>query len=159
MKSVRYRGIVDVGYRYDARDGLFKLLDVNPRLGCTFRLFTGESGMDVARALYLDMTGQPVPPTQTEGGRKWLTEDLDLFSAWRNFRNHELSFFQWVRSFSGVQETAFIAMDDLFPALGMIAKDFRDAWRRVFRARRTKTFGHRPRLGMHRGAQGEPVKT
>ena len=31
------------------------------RLGQTFRLFVGENGLDVLRALYLDLTGQPVP--------------------------------------------------------------------------------------------------
>ena len=39
MKEIGYRGVLDIGYRYDARDGLYKLLDVNPRLGATFRLF------------------------------------------------------------------------------------------------------------------------
>src|SRR6185312_16906252 len=62
MKAVGYQGILDIGYRYDARDGKYKVLDVNPRIGSTFRLFVGQSGMDVARALYLDLTGQtPVP--------------------------------------------------------------------------------------------------
>ena len=38
-KEIGYRGVLDIGYRYDARDGRYKLLDVNPRLGATFRLF------------------------------------------------------------------------------------------------------------------------
>jgi hypothetical protein len=29
-KEVRYQGIIDVGFRFDERDGRFKLLDVNP---------------------------------------------------------------------------------------------------------------------------------
>ena len=37
---------------------------MNPRIGCTFRLFAATNGMDVARALYLDLTGQPVPAAQ-----------------------------------------------------------------------------------------------
>src|SRR6266576_3219412 len=51
MKKLGYKGILDVGYRYDARDGQYKLLDVNPRIGSTFRLFVAENGMDVARAM------------------------------------------------------------------------------------------------------------
>jgi len=61
MRDLGYRGILDCGYRYDARDGQYKLLDVNPRLGGASRLFVGEGGMDVSRALYLDLTGQPIP--------------------------------------------------------------------------------------------------
>jgi D-aspartate ligase len=29
-KEVRYQGIIDVGFRFDERDGRFKLLNVNP---------------------------------------------------------------------------------------------------------------------------------
>src|SRR5437879_295673 len=48
MKRVGYCGILDIGYRYDARDGVYKLLDPNPRIGGTFRLFVAQTGMDVA---------------------------------------------------------------------------------------------------------------
>jgi len=61
MKAVGYRGIVDADYRLDDRDGQYKLLDVNPRIGASFRLFVAADGTDVLRALYLDLTGRPVP--------------------------------------------------------------------------------------------------
>src|SRR5262249_21875357 len=80
MKAVGYRGILDIGYRYDARDGRYKVLDVNPRLGATFRLFVGDDGTDVVRALYRDLTGQPIPSSRACEGRKWVVEDLDLAS-------------------------------------------------------------------------------
>ena len=68
MQAIGYHGILDIGYRYDLRDRQYKVLDVNPRIGCTFRLFTATNGMDVARALYLHLTGQPVPPARSRGG-------------------------------------------------------------------------------------------
>jgi len=61
-----------VGYRFDARDGKYKLLDVNPRIGSTFRLFAAQNGLDVARALYLDVTAQPVPCAQVSEGASGL---------------------------------------------------------------------------------------
>src|SRR3990172_3381338 len=54
MTAIGYRGALDIGYRYDARDGRYKLLDANPRVGMTFRLFVDTEGLDVVRALYLD---------------------------------------------------------------------------------------------------------
>jgi D-aspartate ligase len=114
MKAIGYRGILDIGYRRDERDGNYKVLDVNPRIGCTFRLFAA-SGVDVARALYLDLTGQAVPPAQTAEGRKWAVEDFDFFSALRSWRDGTLSFKEWARSFAGVQETAGFAWDDPLP--------------------------------------------
>lgn len=116
MKAVSYQGILDIGYRYDARDGKYKLLDVNPRLGATARLFVGTNGMDVAIAWYLDLTGQPVPPTEFREGRKWLAEEKDLVSSLRYYRDGNLSFWQWVRSFRGVEEVAYLSLDDPVPA-------------------------------------------
>src|SRR5690348_13823661 len=59
MKALGYKGILDIGYRYDERDGQYKVLDVNPRIGATFRLFVDQNDMDVARAFCLDFSGQP----------------------------------------------------------------------------------------------------
>jgi predicted ATP-grasp superfamily ATP-dependent carboligase len=122
MKALGYRGILDIGYRYDARDGQYKLLDVNPRIGCTFRLFVAENGMDTARALYLDLTVQPVPPSTSREGRKWLVEMPDLKSSIEYHRLGKLTLRQWVDSFSGVQETAQFAWDDPWPFVDMCAQ-------------------------------------
>lgn len=117
MKAVGYTGILDIGYRYDARDDQFKLLDVNPRVGATFRLFVGTNGLDVVRALYLDVTHQPVPPSLPREGRKWLVENNDLIS-FRHYRmDGKLTFWEWIRSFRGVEETAWFAWDDWAPFL------------------------------------------
>jgi len=115
MKAIGYKGILDIGYRYDARDGLYKVLDINPRIGSTFRLFVADNGMDVARALYLDLTGQPVVPGTAREGRKWVVEDQDLASCFRYHRDGNLTFKQWIDSFHGVEEAAFYDSDDLYP--------------------------------------------
>jgi predicted ATP-grasp superfamily ATP-dependent carboligase len=132
MKALGYRGILDIGYRYDARDGQYKLLDVNPRIGCTFRLFVGENGMDTARALYLDLTGQPVPPSTSREGRKWLVEMPDLKSSIEYYRLGKLTLRQWATSFSGVQETAQFAWDDPWPFVDMCAQSGLNHLRRLF---------------------------
>jgi len=115
FKKIGYRGIVDMGYRYDARDGSYKLLDVNPRLGAAFRLFLGTNGIDVARALYLDLTGQPVPATTPREGRKWLVENYDVASCAKYRRDGRLSARAWLRSFEQVEEAAWLAVDDPAP--------------------------------------------
>jgi predicted ATP-grasp superfamily ATP-dependent carboligase len=106
---------LDVGYRFDARDGQYKLLDVNPRIGSTFRLFSAKNGLDVARALYLDLTGQSVPSARVSEGRKWIVETNDLASSWSQFRERQLTLGSWVRSLRGVQEGVWLASDDLAP--------------------------------------------
>ena len=121
MKAIGYRGILDIGFRYDARDGRYKLLDPNPRIGQTFRLFVSREGWDVAHLLYLDLTGQPLPVATPVEGRKWMVEDWDLESALDYWREGELSFPEWLASYQGVAESAWFARDDLAP-LGQVVK-------------------------------------
>lgn len=125
LHSVGYRGIVDVGCRYDSRDGQYKLLDVNPRIGCTFRLFVDPSGMDVVRACYLDLTGQPVQAEPAVEGRKWLVENQDLLELPAHLRDRKLNIFQWLRSLVGVRETAWFSWTDLSPFWAMCMAVFR----------------------------------
>jgi predicted ATP-grasp superfamily ATP-dependent carboligase len=138
MKAIGYRGILDIGYRFDIRDGQYKVLDVNPRIGCTFRLFTALNGMDVARALYLDMTGRPVPSGQAAEGRKWIVEDFDLFSALRSRLDGALTVKDWAKSLRGVQEAACFALDDPLPFLLMGLADCRELSRWIRRQMNTR---------------------
>jgi D-aspartate ligase len=125
MKKIGYNGILDIGYRYDSRDGKYKVLDVNPRIGSTFRLFVGDNGLDVARAQYLDLTGQIVPSSELVEGRKWFVEDRDLVSSFRYHYEKSLTFRQWISSFRGVQESAWFAKDDPSPFLMMFTNSSR----------------------------------
>jgi D-aspartate ligase len=138
LKTIGYHGIVDLGYRYDTRDGDYKLLDVNPRIGATFRLFTATNGMDVARALYLDLTGQPVPTSVAPDGRKWIVEHHDLLASRQYHRDGQLSLKDWVRSLRGVRETAWFAWDDPAPFAAMC---WRSTLIAVQRARERKAAG------------------
>ncbi|HEX5824562.1 MAG TPA: hypothetical protein VFY18_08905 [Candidatus Limnocylindrales bacterium] len=121
MRELGYRGILDIGYRFDRRDGQYKVLDVNPRIGATFRLFVARNGMDVVRALYLDLTGQPVPAAEPDEGRKWMVEK-DFASSLRYRRDGRLTIRQWARSLRGVQELGYLARDDPKPFLQLIRR-------------------------------------
>ena len=119
MRAVGYRGILDIGFRFDARDGQYKLLDVNPRIGGTFRLFVGPDGTDVLRAMYLDLTGQRVPATSLCEGRRWIVEPLDLLSSLTYLRRGDITLRGWVRSLRRVREAAWFALDDPAPFLAL----------------------------------------
>jgi predicted ATP-grasp superfamily ATP-dependent carboligase len=133
LSALGYRGIVDLGYRYDERDGRYKLLDVNPRIGATFRLFVDRNGLDVARALYLDLTGQPVEPVEPVEGRKWLVENYDVASSVRYALDRRLSPRRWATSFRGVEEAAWFARDDFAPFARMLGKSAAVAGRKLAR--------------------------
>jgi D-aspartate ligase len=119
MRGVGYRGCVGIGWRYDDRDGRYKLLDVNARVSGVFRLFEGTNQMDVVRACYLDLTGQEVPVTALRPRRKWMLED-DFRVAATSVRSGQLTRAEWVRSIRGVREWHWLAVDDPLPFLARL---------------------------------------
>jgi D-aspartate ligase len=130
LKELKYRGLVDLDLRRDDRDGGYRLLDFNPRLAAQFRVFEDAAGLDVVRAAYLDLTGQPVPPEQPSGERRLVVENYDLLAALSYRRRGELGLRTWARSLRHVDETAWFARDDLAP-FGLMC--LRVAWRAVRR--------------------------
>ena len=76
MKELGYRGILDIGYRYDARDGRYKVLDVNPRIGATFRLFVGaERPRRRPRAVPRPHRPAGASRRADRWGRQWIVEE------------------------------------------------------------------------------------
>ena len=80
-RAIGYRGVADLDWRLDPRDGAFKLVDFNPRTGAQFQLFRTTSGIDVVRALYLDLIGRRVPEGRQIDGRELIVEHLDAASG------------------------------------------------------------------------------
>ena len=125
LSGLGYSGLVDIGYRYDRRDDTYKVLDINPRLGGAFRLFVDRNGLDVARAMYLDLTGRPVPAVLPWEGRRWIKEDADLIALKYYRRLDGLKIRSWLRSVWRADEGATFSLRDPMPfllALGLLAQ-------------------------------------
>lgn len=106
-----YRGIMSLDYRYDRRDGRYKLLDFNPRVGAIFRLFETDSGVDVVRAMHLDLTDRRVPAGAPTPGRAVAVEGYDLRAG------SPATLLRRLASWRTVDETAWLAADDVLPAV------------------------------------------
>jgi D-aspartate ligase len=139
LKDLRYSGVVSLDYRFDRRDGRFKLLDFNPRVGAIFRLFQTTSGIDVVRALHLDLTGRSVPPDPPVDGRTAVVEGYLLRECWSRLREGRGGPCGTLSSLVGAQERAWVARDDPVPA---IVASMRVASRRV-----VAVTGRAPRSG------------
>ncbi|HEY1570965.1 MAG TPA: carboxylate--amine ligase [Pseudonocardiaceae bacterium] len=126
LTAIGYRGIVDVDVRLDHRDGGYRVLDLNPRLGAQFRLFRDTEGMDVVLAQYLDLTGQKVTTGEQVAGRGFVVENYDPVAAYRYWRGGQLGLTAWLDSLRGKPETAWFAKDDPVPFALMC---LRTAWR------------------------------
>jgi D-aspartate ligase len=69
LKGLGCHGPAQVEFKRDPRDGIFKLIEVNPRLWQWHGL-TGACGVDVALAAYRDLVGEAVPATVMRPIRK-----------------------------------------------------------------------------------------
>jgi D-aspartate ligase len=138
-KQIGYSGVVDLDWRLDRRDGRYKLLDFNPRVGAQFRLFENEREIDVVRAQYLDLTGQEVPVGEQVEGRRFVLEHVDPLARW-SYRQRDCSPSPRPPRDAGT-EYAWFAGDDLKPYLAMLAYAARGGTRRVFHASRHRIAG------------------
>lgn len=143
-RQVSYCGVADLDWRADGATGTYKLLDFNPRLGAQAQLFRNVCGVDVARALHLDLTGRPVPRGAQVYDRGLRVEHLDapaLMSAWVSGSGGRRSSVQIPR---GRTALAWWAPADPMPALAAAALSARPAAAmatRALRARRRRRAG------------------
>jgi predicted ATP-grasp superfamily ATP-dependent carboligase len=114
-RQLGYQGIADLDWRFDRRDGRYKLLDFNPRVGAQFYLFRTEAGIDVVRALHLDLTGRHVPSSRQIEGRGLVVENLYAVAMFSRRRSAE----QPALHQRGRTAFAWIARDDPLPFLVM----------------------------------------
>ena len=115
LEALRYRGVFNAQLKYDERDGLFKILEVNARPGASVS-FAAACGVDLVQMAYRDALGLPVTPvTEYEVGRHCLDPHLDLVMCWRLFREGRLTLRTWMRSWLGATQPTF-CWDDPVPA-------------------------------------------
>jgi D-aspartate ligase len=134
LRTIAYRGIMDLDFRLDLRDGEYKLLDFNPRVGAQFRVFEDDAAVDVVRALHLDLTGREVRRRPQAEGRVFVVEPGDLLAGVAYARAGDLDLRSWLSSLRGTsREPAWFARDDLAPFLLMCLRFLLRGVRRALR--------------------------
>jgi predicted ATP-grasp superfamily ATP-dependent carboligase len=116
LTGIGYRGPVDMDFRRDPADGSYHLLDVNPRLGGVFRLFEDGRGLDVARAMYLDLIGEPVEQARQREGRRFVNEGAFLVAMLKSWRTTLRTPRTTIRELHGAEMRTF-RLKDPFPFL------------------------------------------
>jgi len=71
LRAFGYTGLSQVEFKRDARDGRFKLMEINPRLWQWHGLATA-CGVDLPRIAYADLVGEAPPAAHMNGnGKRW----------------------------------------------------------------------------------------
>ncbi|HXP54534.1 MAG TPA: hypothetical protein VN847_06250 [Streptosporangiaceae bacterium] len=136
-EQVGFAGIADLDFRFDRRDGQYKLVDFNPRIGAQFRLFENAAGIDVVRAMHLDLTGRPVPAAPMPEGRRIIVENVDLTSRMTGKRSSYN--IPPLPELTGGTELAWWAADDPMPVVMMLARSAAPLATYLNRLRRRRT--------------------
>jgi predicted ATP-grasp superfamily ATP-dependent carboligase len=122
LGTAGYLGFAHVEFAHDARDGRFKLLEVNTRLPVWAGIAMTRS-FDVARLAYDDLVGaRPKPIGLLEVGATWIYMGKDVWVSAQMARRRELG----LRGFFGPylrrgKVRATFAADDPRPALASLA--------------------------------------
>ncbi|MEE1765992.1 ATP-grasp domain-containing protein [Streptomyces sp. SP18BB07] len=146
--ALGYRGVFDLDFRREGRTDVYHLLDFNPRPGAQFRLFTDTAGVDVVRALHLDLTGRRVPDGAPVPGRTFVVENYAPLTA---LRPHPLP---CPPSRPGARELAWYARDDRAPGLALWSLWPRHALGRLLAARTPPPVRHERAPDHHRAPDG-----
>ena len=129
FQGVGLRGLGNVEFKRDARDGGLKLIECNAR----FTMATGQvrrAGIDLAMIAYARTTGQPLPPMDSfrDGVRLWYPT-LDLRALKQYLALGEISRTQWLRSLAHRQHLPVFDVRDPLPFLTAVRGRLRSARR------------------------------
>jgi D-aspartate ligase len=145
LAFLHYRGIFSAEFKYDQRDRLFKLFEINAR-AWWYVEFAAHCGLDVCAMAYRDALGLPVEPVREyQVGRRCLYLADDIHAWWRQ-RRQGVSLWSWARPWFGAMHTPF-HWNDPGPALAFPASALRQ--RREYR-RRTPSARPEENLGANR---------
>jgi len=96
--SIHYRGMANIEFKRDTRDGKLKVIEVNSRFTATEELFV-KCKMPINFVLYCYLTNQPFDVIKTyEQNRRMWYPIRDYFSFREQYRNGDLTFMDWMRS-------------------------------------------------------------
>ena len=111
LQRLRFHGLMEAEWKRDPRDGVFKLLEINPRQSMQNTLPT-KCGINLILTAYLDAIGEKVEYNEEyQKGIKW----IDFMNDLRSSINTRVTIKEWVASLSNVKEYAFFAVDDAIP--------------------------------------------
>ncbi|NJM29023.1 MAG: hypothetical protein HC855_01780 [Rhizobiales bacterium] len=122
FKAAGLRGLGNIEFKRDRRDGLLKIIEVNARITAAQELVR-RSGVPIDLMIYCHLTGQPLPEA-TQGGeglRMWYPL-RDFLSACQMFRRGQLSPWRYLWSLPLLRPVfPLLSFGDMGPIGGALA--------------------------------------
>ncbi len=124
LQKMRFTGIAEVEFKWDASRGEYQLIEINPRPWDQHRL--GKAcGADLMLAAYYDHAGLSIPavPRQIQP-QKWIAEDTFCTTALRLLWNRDPKFWTLFRLARGKRIYAVWAARDPLPSVAYLVTSF-----------------------------------
>lgn len=120
LRAIDYYGLVELEYKYDARDGQYRLLDVNGRTW-GYHSIGRSAGVDYPYLLFEDQLGRATEPVRGKAGIRWIRLVTDLPTGVIGIANGKISLKSYVRSLCEFDEEAVFSGEDPMPGFAELA--------------------------------------
>jgi D-aspartate ligase len=112
LAALRYSGLVEIEFKYDARDSRYKLLDFNPR-PWTWIALGAAAGVDFPLTQWQLAHGEPVPVQRGRLGVGWCHASRDFVAACQHIARGALTPGSYAASLRRLVFAAYAADDPL----------------------------------------------
>ena len=116
LDSLGYDGLVEVEFKYDARDRRMKLLDVNAR-AWTWIALGQRAGVDFPHLLWRLAMGEAVPSVRGAPGIGWMHASRDIVAACQEMAAGYLARRDYLAAWRRPLQFAAFAADDPLPGV------------------------------------------
>lgn len=120
LRYMRVSGMVEVEFKQDPRDGIFKLLDINVR-PWGWHTLTIACGLDLPYIQYLHMAGTTTPHIEPRYGARWIRTATDLPAGIQEMRAGMTTPWKYARSLFGRNTYSVLHWRDPLPVFGDMA--------------------------------------
>ena len=116
LTPIGFEGMVEVEFKFDARDGQYKVLDVNPRAWAWMALCEAAS-VDIAPMMNSVAAGIAVAPAKVQPGQAWMHLARDVVATSQLMMRGRIGVADYLRSLRQKLVFASFAWDDPLPGL------------------------------------------
>lgn len=116
LRSIRHHGLVEMEFKRDQRDGVLKLLDVNPRPWNWLGL-AAAAGIDLGSAIFSMASNEPVPKVTARAGLAWIFVSRDVVAAAQSGRLRPRAILSYAATWARVRRFACFSWTDPIPGI------------------------------------------
>ena len=126
FQHLKFRGLGNIEFKWDERDGVLKFIEANARFTASDCLIA-KSGVNLALIAYNRITGRAQPMTLEYKQSLVLCRPIeDALAAWGLYRKGKLRLIDWISEVSRTNLFPFFDWRDPLPAVAVLG---RRAWR------------------------------